>query len=62
MDIVKNNFLRPTAKLDDQKFEFIFLLDISSSMCGQPIELAKKAVMVKIRTASTSFHFLEHNI
>jgi hypothetical protein len=45
--IVKNNFLMPALKLDDQKFEFIFLLDNSGSMNGMPIELAKKALNVR---------------
>jgi len=36
----------PALKLDDQKFEFIFLLDKSGSMRGQPMELAKKALLV----------------
>jgi len=44
--IVKNNFLMPALKLDDQKFEFIFLLDNSGSMSGSPMELAKKALIV----------------
>lgn len=46
MDIIKNSFLLPALKLDDQKFEFIFLLDNSGSMAGAPIELAKKALNV----------------
>ena len=46
MDIVKNEFLRPTLKLDDQKFEFIFLLDHSGSMSGDKMELAKRALKV----------------
>jgi len=47
MDIVKNEFLRPTLKLDDQKFEFIFLLDISGSMSyGGKLMSAKRALTV----------------
>jgi len=50
MDIVKNEFLRPTLKLDDQKYEFIFLLDISGSMNGSKILLAKQALNVINKT------------
>jgi uncharacterized protein with von Willebrand factor type A (vWA) domain len=54
MDIVKNTFLMPALKLDDQKFEFIFLLDNSGSMAwadvGEtPIDLAKRALNVRNR-------------
>jgi uncharacterized protein with von Willebrand factor type A (vWA) domain len=54
MDIVQNTFLMPALKLDDQKFEFIFLLDNSGSMAwadvGEtPIDLAKRALNVRNR-------------
>lgn len=43
---LRNTFLIPTAKLDDQKFEFYFLLDISGSMYGKPFQLASRAILV----------------
>lgn len=43
---IRNSFLMPTAKLDDQKFEFYFLLDVSGSMNGQPAQLAARALSV----------------
>lgn len=43
---LRNNFLLPTAKLDDQKFEFYFLVDASGSMGGQPWQLASRALLV----------------
>lgn len=44
---MRNNFLNPTAKLDDQKFEFYFLVDLSGSMSGRPYDLACKAILVR---------------
>lgn len=45
---MRNNFLLPTAKLDDQKFEFYFLVDMSGSMRGRPYELACRAILVNV--------------
>jgi hypothetical protein len=55
MAIVKNTFLMPALKLDDQKFEFVFLLDNSTSMRGRRTELAKTAL--NVRTNSRN-HFV----
>jgi len=57
MDIVKNEFLRPTLKLDDQKYEFIFLMDVSGSMAGSKMDLAKRALNVK-----KELYFLCHSL
>lgn len=43
---LRNSFLLPTAKLDDQKFEFYFLVDVSGSMSGSPWKLASRALLV----------------
>lgn len=40
------NFLAPSSKFDDQKFEFIFVLDRSGSMGGNNILLARRALAV----------------
>lgn len=48
---LRNNFLLPTAKLDDQKFEFYFLIDASGSMEGEPWDLAVRALLVSSRSA-----------
>ncbi len=45
---LRNTFLLPTAKLDDQKFEFYFLLDASGSMGGEDFTLATRALSVTI--------------
>lgn len=43
---LRNNFLLPTAKFDDQKFEFYFLMDGSGSMSGERWSLATRALLV----------------
>jgi hypothetical protein len=60
MAIVKNTFLMPALKLDDQKFEFVFLLDNSTSMRGRrtDLELAKTALNVRKNSRN---HFLFMN-
>lgn len=45
---LRNTFLLPTAKLDDQKFEFYFLVDVSGSMSGSPWKLASRALLVSL--------------
>ncbi|ODM89710.1 Heat shock 70 kDa protein cognate 4 [Orchesella cincta] len=54
---LRNSFLLPTSKLDDQKFEFIFLLDISGSMSGAPIELAKRALLLFLHSLPEDCYF-----
>jgi len=61
MDIVKNEFLRPTLKLDDQKFEFIFVLDISWSMSSGKLGSAKRALNVSLVSSFNYFHHLSIN-
>jgi len=58
MDIVpKNPFLLPTLKLDDQKYEFIFLMDVSGSMNGTPLELAKQALKLFLHSLPSTCYF-----
>ncbi|OXA51147.1 von Willebrand factor A domain-containing protein 5A [Folsomia candida] len=51
---VKNKYLLPSAKLDDQKYEFVFVLDRSGSMGGTSIELARQACVQEFGTARIS--------
>jgi len=57
MDIVRNPNLLPMLKLDDQKFEFIFLLDRSGSMSGTPLELTKQAVVFFLHSLPADCYF-----
>lgn len=43
---LRNPFLEPKTKIDDQKFEFYFLVDASASMEGNPWKLATEALLV----------------
>ncbi|CAL8069445.1 unnamed protein product [Orchesella dallaii] len=54
---LRNSFLLPTSKLDDQKFEFIFLLDISGSMAGAAIDLAKRALLLFLHSLPEDCYF-----
>ncbi|ODM92945.1 Heat shock cognate 71 kDa protein, partial [Orchesella cincta] len=54
---IRNPFLLPTSKLDDQKFEFIFMLDVSGSMGGQPIELAKRTLLLFLHSLPENCYF-----
>ncbi|CAG7731584.1 unnamed protein product [Allacma fusca] len=42
--VERRNFLAPSLKYDDQKFEFIFVLDRSGSMSGFKMTLANRAL------------------
>ncbi|ODM88037.1 von Willebrand factor A domain-containing protein 5A [Orchesella cincta] len=54
---LRNTALYPTSKLDDQKFEFIFMLDISGSMYDEPIQLAKEALLLFLQSMPADCYF-----
>ncbi|XP_021957371.1 von Willebrand factor A domain-containing protein 5A isoform X2 [Folsomia candida] len=54
---VKNKYLLPSAKLDDQKYEFVFVLDRSGSMGGTSIELARQACVMFLRSLPVDCYF-----
>ncbi|CAL8136304.1 unnamed protein product [Orchesella dallaii] len=54
---LRNTSLYPTSKIDDQKFEFIFMLDISGSMYDEPIKLAKEALLLFLHSLPADCYF-----
>ncbi|ODM94943.1 von Willebrand factor A domain-containing protein 5A [Orchesella cincta] len=54
---LRNSFLLPTAKLDDQKFEFYFIMDVSGSMYGRPWELASRALFLFLQSLPADCYF-----
>ncbi|CAL8108241.1 unnamed protein product [Orchesella dallaii] len=54
---LRNSVLLPTAKLDDQKFEFYFILDVSGSMYGRSWELASRAISLFLQSLPADCYF-----
>ncbi|CAG7837495.1 unnamed protein product [Allacma fusca] len=55
--IERRNFLAPSLKFDDQKFEFVFVLDRSGSMQGDKIMLASRALVLFLRSLPSTCIF-----
>ncbi|XP_021966511.1 von Willebrand factor A domain-containing protein 5A [Folsomia candida] len=55
--MIKSDFIKPNLRCDDQKYEFIIILDRSSSMDGDKIVLAKQALHFALQSLPVSCFF-----